>query len=450
MNPIIIKNLNHYFGKDKLAKQALFDINLEIQAGEIVIMTGPSGSGKTTLLTLLGGLRQVQSGSLQTLGQELFQAKEPDLVSIRRKIGYIFQAHNLLPFMTAQQNVQMSLELELKINSRKAAKIAKVMLADVGLKERTKYFPDKLSGGQKQRVAIARALAPRPKLVLADEPTAALDSQTGREVVNIMHRLVKEQNSTILLVTHDNRILDIADRIIHMEDGRLVNTEKREGSKKAFPLPGNHSNNYENNLSPVTNSVEVEHNNNGALNKVNNNLQLEPVHAHLESEENGFISSASAQNVNLFSNVHSSINQPLSRDHNRAEYNQNVPSSTKKPTYNIVCIDDSMTLLKSVESFLDHELFQVTTINNPVDALIETVSSEPDIILLDIMMPNINGHEFCALLRQNKRFKETPIIMITSLSDSENRDLAKSQGASDYLQKPFKKIDLLKILFKFL
>lgn len=227
MNPIIIRNLNHYFGEQALAKQTLFDINLEIIAGEIVILTDPSGSGKTTLLTLIGGLRSIQSGSLQTLSKELYGASEADLVQLRRNIGYIFQAHNLLPFMTAQQNVQMSLELDHNLSGLQAAARATEMLAAVGLKERAKYYPHKLSGGQKQRVAIARALASQPQLVLADEPTAALDSKTGREVVNIMYRLVKENNSTILLVTHDRRIFDIADRIIHLEDGRLAETNKR-------------------------------------------------------------------------------------------------------------------------------------------------------------------------------------------------------------------------------
>ncbi len=222
MKPITICNLNYYFGKKALARQVLCDINLEIDAGEIVIMTGPSGSGKTTLLTLIGGLRSVQSGSLCTLGKELFQASEAELVKLRGHIGYIFQAHNLLPFMTAQQNVQMSLELQQDLSDRQIISKAQGMLAAVGLEERANYYPDNLSGGQKQRVAIARALANQPKLILADEPTAALDSKSGREVVNIMYRLVKENHSTILLVTHDARILDIADRIIYMEDGRLA------------------------------------------------------------------------------------------------------------------------------------------------------------------------------------------------------------------------------------
>ena len=222
MKPITIGDLNYYFGRKALTKQVLFDINLEIDAGEIVIMTGPSGSGKTTLLTLIGGLRSLQSGSLCTLGKELFLASEAELVKLRGQIGYIFQAHNLLPFMTAQQNVQMSLELDRDLSVARVVAKAQAMLAAVGLEEKATYYPEHLSGGQKQRVAIARALANQPKLILADEPTAALDSKSGREVVNIMYRLVQENNSTILLVTHDFRILDIADRIIYMEDGRLA------------------------------------------------------------------------------------------------------------------------------------------------------------------------------------------------------------------------------------
>ena len=230
MKPVIaIRNLNHYFGKDSLTKQVLFDINLEIYAGEIVIMTGPSGSGKTTLLSLIGGLRSVQEGSLRSLDKELNKSNEEQLVQVRRYIGYIFQAHNLLPFMTAQQNVQMSIELQESISQQDAHAKSADILRQVGLGERVNYYPDQLSGGQKQRVAIARALVSHPKLVLADEPTAALDSKTGRDVVDLMESLAKEQGCTILLVTHDNRILDLADRIIHMEDGRLVKTASTPG-----------------------------------------------------------------------------------------------------------------------------------------------------------------------------------------------------------------------------
>ncbi len=218
---ILIENLNHFFGKGELKKQVLFDINLEIQAGEIVIMTGPSGSGKTTLLTLIGGLRATQSGSLKFLDMELCGAKEKKLVEARRNAGYIFQAHNLHHSLTAIQNVMMGLEVHAHYNRQKMYSLASEALEQVGLTERLHYYPEDLSGGQKQRVAIARALVSRPQMVLADEPTAALDSKSGREVVEIMQNLAKDQGCTILLVTHDNRILDIADRIVYMEDGKL-------------------------------------------------------------------------------------------------------------------------------------------------------------------------------------------------------------------------------------
>jgi putative ABC transport system ATP-binding protein len=219
---IAIKNLNHYYGRGALKRQILFDINLEIYPGEIVIMTGPSGSGKTTLLSLIGGLRSVQEGSLKFLGTELIGASQNQLVQARRKIGYIFQAHNLLGFLTARQNVQMAVELNDEIAQSEAIAKSETMLGAVGLEEKINYYPDNLSGGQKQRIAIARALVNRPPLVLADEPTAALDKQSGRDVVEIMQSLAKDQGTSILLVTHDNRILDIADRIVEMEDGLLA------------------------------------------------------------------------------------------------------------------------------------------------------------------------------------------------------------------------------------
>ncbi|PIG93470.1 DevA family ABC transporter ATP-binding protein [Gloeocapsopsis sp. IPPAS B-1203] len=215
-----IKNLNHYFGGKSLRSQVLSDINLEIKAGEVIIMTGPSGSGKSTLLTLIGGLRSVQEGSLKVLGWELYGASDEKLVQVRRHIGFIFQSHNLLEFLTARQNVQMALELHNEPDRIAKAK-AEAMLHAVKLGNRINYYPSDLSGGQKQRVAIARALVSQPKLVLADEPTAALDSKSGRDVVDLMQQLAKEQGCAILMVTHDNRILDVADRTIYMEDGKL-------------------------------------------------------------------------------------------------------------------------------------------------------------------------------------------------------------------------------------
>jgi len=225
---ISIRHLDHFFGKGALRKQVLFDISLDIDSGEIIIMTGPSGSGKTTLLTLIGGLRSVQSGSLKFLGQELCGASAQKLTWVRRQAGYIFQAHNLHGSLTAQQNVAMGLEVHSEYSGSEMQQLAAAALEHVGLQDRIHYHPKDLSGGQKQRVAIARALVSRPKLVLADEPTAALDSTSGREVVNLMQQLAKEQGCTILLVTHDNRILDVADRIIHMEDGALVQNTKQK------------------------------------------------------------------------------------------------------------------------------------------------------------------------------------------------------------------------------
>ncbi|WP_414527953.1 DevA family ABC transporter ATP-binding protein [Nodularia chucula] len=224
-NVISIENLDHYFGSGQLRKQVLFNINLTINAGEIVIMTGPSGSGKTTLLTLVGGLRSVQSGSMRVLDRELCGASSKQLTQARQSNGYIFQAHNLHGSLTALQNVRMGLEVQPHISPQEMLKQSEQMLEAVGLRERLHYYPDSLSGGQKQRVAIARALVSQPKIVLADEPTAALDKQSGRDVVEIMQKLAKEQGCTILLVTHDNRILDIADRIIYMEDGHLVRND---------------------------------------------------------------------------------------------------------------------------------------------------------------------------------------------------------------------------------
>jgi putative ABC transport system ATP-binding protein len=218
---IAINKVNHYYGTGRLQKQILFEVSADIQRGEIVIMTGPSGSGKTTLLTLIGALRSTQEGSLKVLGQELNQASKHLLVRVRRNIGYIFQSHNLLNSLTARQNVQMSIALHDGISEQVARQQSVAILETVGLGEHLNYYPHDLSGGQKQRVAIARALVSQPKIVLADEPTAALDKKSGHDVVELMQQLAKQQGCSVLIVTHDNRILDVADRLLHMEDGRL-------------------------------------------------------------------------------------------------------------------------------------------------------------------------------------------------------------------------------------
>lgn len=218
-----VRDLNYYFGEGNLRKQVLFDINLDLPKGQIVIMTGPSGSGKTTLLSLIGALRSIQDGSLKVLEQEIVGLGKSELVEVRRNIGFIFQAHNLFESLTASQNVEMAVELLNEWQTKREQAIA--ILSQVGLGERVDYKPNALSGGQKQRVAIARALVNQPALILADEPTAALDKKSGREVVLLMQKLAKEEGRTILMVTHDNRILDVADRIISMVDGHLDSDE---------------------------------------------------------------------------------------------------------------------------------------------------------------------------------------------------------------------------------
>ena len=216
-----VRGLNHSFGHGELRKQVLFDNNLDLTRGEIVIMTGPSGSGKTTLLTLIGALRTVQDGSLKVMGRELRGLSSGDLIDVRREAGFIFQAHNLFESLTAFQNVSMSMELK-SFSRTTIRQRAEELLTALGLGHRIHYKPDSLSGGQKQRVAIARALASRPSLILADEPTAALDKESGRTAVELLRKYATEENATILIVTHDNRILDVADRIVNMVDGRVI------------------------------------------------------------------------------------------------------------------------------------------------------------------------------------------------------------------------------------
>ena len=219
--PVIsMRDVSHFYGSGVLNRQVLFDVSCDIWPGEIVIVTGPSGSGKTTLLTLAGALRAVESGSMRVLDQELNGAGGLTLVRIRENIGFIFQAHNLLNSLTARQNVQMSLGVH-PISTSEARARSIAVLTTVGLGDRLDYLPGRLSGGQRQRVAVARALVREPKIVLADEPTAALDRQAGRDVVELLRQLARRQGCAILLVTHDNRILDIADRVMLLEDGRL-------------------------------------------------------------------------------------------------------------------------------------------------------------------------------------------------------------------------------------
>ena len=221
--PILTQGLNHWFGSGEARKQAVYDVGVEIERGSLTVMMGPSGSGKTTVLTLLGCLRDVQDGSVSLLGQELNGAPEGQQVQLRRRLGFIFQAHNLHGSLTARQNVMMGLEVHgNKAGSDAYGEAADHALGLVGLADRLDYLPQNLSGGQKQRVAIARALVGNPAVVFADEPTAALDKESGLNVVHLLKALGQERGTTTLMVTHDNRITELADRIITLEDGRIV------------------------------------------------------------------------------------------------------------------------------------------------------------------------------------------------------------------------------------
>lgn len=217
---IITRDLRHSYGEGELRSQILHGLNFQVQAGEVTLLVGPSGSGKSTLLTLIGALRSVEEGSLQVLGRELRGADEAQRVAIRRRIGFIFQSHNLVASLTVLQNVQLLLQLS-EPEPRRRRDRACMLLEAVGLSHRLHHYPEELSGGQRQRVAIARALAPEPDLVLADEPTASLDSQSGQDVVELLGDLCRRRGSAVLLVTHDLRLLKDADRIWRIEDGQV-------------------------------------------------------------------------------------------------------------------------------------------------------------------------------------------------------------------------------------
>jgi len=219
---ISVTGLNHFFGAGEARTPAMFDINIEIERGSLTILMGPSGSGKTTLLTLMGCLRDVQEGSVRLLGHELRGADEALRTDIRRRLGVVFQAHNLHDSLSARQNVVMGLQVHGRGDSARHNAAADHLLTLLGLGERLTYMPGNLSGGQKQRVAIARALVSNPEVIFADEPTAALDKVSGLAAVRLLKDLGQTRGTTTVMVTHDPRILDLADRVVTLEDGKIV------------------------------------------------------------------------------------------------------------------------------------------------------------------------------------------------------------------------------------
>jgi putative ABC transport system ATP-binding protein len=213
--------LTHVFGAGPGAVTALDDVSLHVRAGEVLLLMGPSGSGKSTLLQVIGCLLRPTRGIVRVAGQEVQALPEAERQAIRlERFGFIFQTYNLFPTLSASENVQVALDLA-GMSGRGAVARAGALLAQVGLAGREAAFPAQLSGGQRQRVAIARALAADPKILLADEPTAALDAGSGRKVVALFTELARAGRG-VVIVTHDPRILPLGDRIVHLEDGRIV------------------------------------------------------------------------------------------------------------------------------------------------------------------------------------------------------------------------------------
>ncbi|MFN0104699.1 MAG: ABC transporter ATP-binding protein [Bryobacteraceae bacterium] len=221
MYAIEIQGLHKTYGKGPAAVRALTDVDMTVRAGEVLMLMGPSGSGKTTLLSVIGCILSATSGSVRIAGKEVAMLPESKLPPIRlRHFGFVFQSINLFPALTARENVAIALNLR-GIRGRAARNKAEELLTAVGLAHKLGSWPGDLSGGEKQRTAIARALAGDPPILLADEPTAALDSETGRTVMELLTSLARRDGRTVVVVTHDDRVAEYADRILHVTDGRI-------------------------------------------------------------------------------------------------------------------------------------------------------------------------------------------------------------------------------------
>lgn len=227
---IEIRDLYKTYGTGSAEVHALAGVDLDVDAGEVLMLMGPSGSGKTTLLSIMGCILRASSGSVRIAGQEVVRLPENKLPAIRLKhFGFIFQGFNLFPALTARENVELTLKLK-GIPGGKAKAEAAALLEQVGLRDKLNSFPADLSGGQKQRIAIARALAGDPPIILADEPTAALDSQSGQTVMEILTGLARKRGRAVVVVTHDNRVLHYADRIVSIADGRVVRQDEEKAA----------------------------------------------------------------------------------------------------------------------------------------------------------------------------------------------------------------------------
>jgi len=223
MQPAIaVRQLTKTYSEGSTKSVALRGIDLDVERGEIIMLVGPSGSGKTTLLSIMGCILSPTAGSVRIAGTEVAHLSQKQLPAVRlSRIGFVFQGFNLFPTLTAGENVELMLDLK-GIRGTTAKQRASELLEQVGLGEKVLSFPADLSGGQKQRVAIARALAADPEIILADEPTAALDSHTGRNVMEMMRHLAHQRNRAVVVVTHDSRVVEFADRIVRIEDGLIA------------------------------------------------------------------------------------------------------------------------------------------------------------------------------------------------------------------------------------
>jgi len=225
---ISVRELTKKYEEGSTSTLALHGIDLDVHRGELLMLMGPSGSGKTTLLSIMGCILTATSGSVRVADREVVGLREKDLPQIRLEhIGFVFQGFNLFPTLTAGENVELMLDLK-GVSAAKAKKRAQELLDQVGLSEKYGSFPADLSGGQKQRIAIARALAGDPEIILADEPTAALDSQTGRTVMEMMAELAHRRGRSVVIVTHDSRVVSFADRIVKIEDGAIAAADDTE------------------------------------------------------------------------------------------------------------------------------------------------------------------------------------------------------------------------------